>query len=1746
MKRLVLKCLTILLVFLTSHAAGFVDATLPEGLEFNVSVLGNDESCEGENPSNDLTLVLETEVWTTLCLHVSGSSSTSKYINFEAFILSGEATHALFEYEYLQIARLGHSESLAFDVYVPGFINSTSAEMLVNWQEFSIGRVQGETGQFDVEMIVPPRSVNASISLTTEALSVPAGADARVDVEILSTSDHVGYFSLTSEVVGIGLYGDLGYHTLSPNSQVTETVTIPTSTLSIGSYELKFSLAQNSSDSIFTIVVPITVEVASADTSIHQMGWNASLLASPIHSGMNLTVDLNASNYGSLTDYLDVSLNCNGINHFNITKQIPIPVSYETIYEAVFEVPRSTPVGALSCQVTTHSEEVILPALAISHWPVEFSIQTQGLEMNDAEYHTIDSEFGLNFDLVVSNLGRGIEITDVSIFAVHDENRILLNMVSHVFAGGEVLSVPIQHQFETCISGLWDLEVELDLGFGKKSHVLRIDSLFESHSTSIDAFFKSTEYSTNRIIQETTFSLEMVVESTGIGSCSHALPLQVFAKNQATNSTIIWDDSISIAAGQSQSKIIEIDQRRLSSGTHEFYVVLLDRSPLQFDVLTLDVSNSQLIEVILPNQVVNIQCAQPGTSPSTVPEVSISCALSNPNSVPAVTKLLSINSEGYNGERVLVVPPQDSINVQIISKHSTFGSHAWSLNAYVLQSGEYILQQQNLSVPYELSHPSDSGTQLLDFSMRPDTPIRGSPIEFPVTIKGGSDVVQPYVRVSLNSDVSQTTIFHMDPLAIGEYRTVSFAAKWPADCDRYEVEIQLFEDFEQQLPIGEALKRKAKSCPTNMAELKIMSLSPSNLTGIELKITNSGSINSSESSFLVYFDGLSPKEYPLPVLSPGKIHTLMIGVDQGVGTITVSLDPDNTVREGYDGLHNIQSFSVLESYNNSAPQDSELDSDGDGLTDENELAGWDVFVVRNKDDLKSVQEYFDGTSDELHLPYLKATSDILSIDSDADGLTDYAEFIHRTNPRSNDTDGDGLSDLYELESEHEDPIMVETNPAEITAITKLIDTSNSGRAWGDKRLTTVFYIDEPNLDLVQVHYNVSGEKVKTLQPEFLGYDNGQRKYQVSYTVNKYKNLISEITIHVEAQDVFSEASWAEIASYENFGTRMSTKLASYALEFSPLSQNATSFGIGLLYAMFSVLKEIADTAIGAAKFFIKIFKDPSGAWKDIKDMVDGLRQLFNLSLLKQLPGMLYSQAKGLSPFNDSTATDVFVAGFVLGYIVITAAFLIVGAAGFTTAKAMMKGNKGTDTVRFMDEIKKGVRAKVDSIKSLKKLPSKTKTGIGKLFSGNSNILQGLLATGAVSQYKSVSVVFKAITHWLVKSGKLDADAASRLGRVLRIADNPNVLKLQSKWLKVVNKMPELASESKWLKTPFFGKGAKTMSAMRKAVNDPNMFKKLDTMSIAAQNRYMDELVDEFITDSGKILIADSTREGIAIFVNQRSKIDEIAAVGRTADTVTISPGHCKKICDKRADIDNLKITYNKDGSIKEIEIIDRKVYGNKNDLKKTVKKSTIKNKGKTLDYHKENFKKYFDGPDGKQKYREYLKDSGLSNEEMDKVHDAMKKFADGDSSIVKSRYSVKLMDRGGGPTKLPEWANCWKTTSLKNCDDYADELRDSLKTCPKDYRGCNPPRDYTPEEIEDIIDELLKTDYVELPDGISAPLTPLQQWSLDSSEVMLASSYDSVDGGGVEPEWNIDFKIVTALLSAAAALWFIRRRLVHS
>jgi len=70
------------------------------------------------------------------------------------------------------------------------------------------------------------------------------------------------------------------------------------------------------------------------------------------------------------------------------------------------------------------------------------------------------------------------------------------------------------------------------------------------------------------------------------------------------------------------------------------------------------------------------------------------------------------------------------------------------------------------------------------------------------------------------------------------------------------------------------------------------------------------------------------------------------------------------------------------------------DRDGDGLTDgQEEVVGW--IVTAN-----------GGPAVDLH-------SNPNAPDSDLDGLPDYAEFVLRTNPNEEDTDGDGLSDFDE-------------------------------------------------------------------------------------------------------------------------------------------------------------------------------------------------------------------------------------------------------------------------------------------------------------------------------------------------------------------------------------------------------------------------------------------------------------------------------------------------------------------------------------------------------------------------------------------------------------------------------------------------------------------------------------------------------------------------------------------------------------
>ena len=101
------------------------------------------------------------------------------------------------------------------------------------------------------------------------------------------------------------------------------------------------------------------------------------------------------------------------------------------------------------------------------------------------------------------------------------------------------------------------------------------------------------------------------------------------------------------------------------------------------------------------------------------------------------------------------------------------------------------------------------------------------------------------------------------------------------------------------------------------------------------------------------------------------------------------------------------------------------DTDGDGLTDAQELAGWTVTVDRTGYGAAQAWIYHE-------------TSDPLVPDTDGDGLGDKEEFDFHCDPRMEDTDEDGLLDPDEV-------VRYQTNPLSVDTDGDALESSN-GRA----------------------------------------------------------------------------------------------------------------------------------------------------------------------------------------------------------------------------------------------------------------------------------------------------------------------------------------------------------------------------------------------------------------------------------------------------------------------------------------------------------------------------------------------------------------------------------------------------------------------------------------------------------------------------------------------------------------------------
>lgn len=93
------------------------------------------------------------------------------------------------------------------------------------------------------------------------------------------------------------------------------------------------------------------------------------------------------------------------------------------------------------------------------------------------------------------------------------------------------------------------------------------------------------------------------------------------------------------------------------------------------------------------------------------------------------------------------------------------------------------------------------------------------------------------------------------------------------------------------------------------------------------------------------------------------------------------------------------------------PSGAMIDSDCDGVPDAVELRGWTVTVTTVDGNVE--QRTVTSDPGDPTLPCDDPVN-VAARDTNQDGVGDYEKWLHRLDPRSSDTDGDGLSDFEEL------------------------------------------------------------------------------------------------------------------------------------------------------------------------------------------------------------------------------------------------------------------------------------------------------------------------------------------------------------------------------------------------------------------------------------------------------------------------------------------------------------------------------------------------------------------------------------------------------------------------------------------------------------------------------------------------------------------------------------------------------------
>lgn len=295
-------------------------------------------------------------------------------------------------------------------------------------------------------------------------------------------------------------------------------------------------------------------------------------------------------------------------------------------------------------------------------------------------------------------------------------------------------------------------------------------------------------------------------------------------------------------------------------------------------------------------------------------------------------------------------------------------------------------------------------------------------------------------------------------------------------------------------------------------------------------------------------------------------------VDRGTSiplNLALSSDVFSTVDTDGDGIPNIYEnlYSFLDASN---PSDAALDQDGDGLSN------LDEFLNNTNPDLADTDG--DGMSDGFEVTYGLDPNNIAdaATDQDSDGLTNLQEYQYGTNPNLADTDQDGIPDGYEVANGFDPVNNTDAN----------LDTDNDG-------------------------YTNLEEFLAGTDPQSYNDHPIWSDYNLSLNLTSDDNDEIGVMFRYQGPDNYYQFNW-------NTGTNTRRLIKVKNGEFSVLAEDSTSYTVGQTYLLNIVANGSSlDINIDSAPIFSVVDTDFS---------VGGIA--------------LYSAGNAGSHFDDITMSDI--------------------------------------------------------------------------------------------------------------------------------------------------------------------------------------------------------------------------------------------------------------------------------------------------------------------------------------------------------------------------------------------------------------------------------------------------------------------------------------------------------------------------